>query len=406
MRIGELGFWWRSLAQERPTREARAARAPLGESLEADVAIVGAGYTGLWMAYYLKRAQPSLHLVVLEAHTSGFGASGRNGGWVTGFFAGAPRRYERGAGRPGYLALQRAMFETVDEVAQVLVDEQIDAELVKGGQLAVALGEAQALRLAAHVRQMHGLGLEQDDLRELDREQLAARVQIAGARSATFSPHAARMHPAKLIAGLARAVERLGVPIYEHTPVRAIAPGEARTDAGTVRARWVVRATEGYTSSLRGLHRALVPMNSSMIVTEPLTASVWDRIGWRGGELIDDSAHVFVYLQRTADGRIAIGGRGVPYRFASRTDGEGATARATIESLHGALQRMLPATAGCTITTHGRACSASHATGARRSGQIGARGSRGPVDTRARASQRRTSPDARCAICCSVSARR
>ena len=347
MRTGELGFWWRSPAAEQPER------APLGGSIEADVAIVGAGYTGLWTAYYLKRAQPSLRVVVLEAQRAGFGASGRNGGWLTGFFSGAPRRYERGAGRPGFLALQRAMFATVEEVACVLDRERIDADLLVGGQLAVALDDAQAQRLRAHVRDMRELGLDQTDLRELDAAQLAERVRIAGARSATFSPHAARMHPAKLLAGLARAVEQLGVPIYERTAVREIAAHEARVGTDgmrvLVRARWIVRAAEGYTASLRGLRRALVPMNSSMIVTEPLPGSVWDEIGWRGGELIDDGAHAFVYLQRTADGRIAIGGRGVPYRFGSRTDGEGSTARATIESLRAALQRMFPAASGCAI---------------------------------------------------------
>ncbi len=347
MRTGELGFWWRSLAAEQQPE-----RAPLSESIEADVAIVGAGYTGLWTAYYLKRTQPSLRVVVLEAQRAGFGASGRNGGWLTGFFSGAPRRYERGAGRPGFLALQRAMFATVEEVAHVLDREQIDADLVKGGQLAVALDDAQALRLRAHVREMRALGLEQAELRELDRAQLTERVRIAEARSATFSPHAARVHPAKLLAGLARAVERLGVAIHEHTPVCEITAREARVGGDgdvRVRARWIVRATEGYTASLRGLRRALVPMNSSMIVTEPLPASVWDEIGWHGGEVLDDAAHVFVYLQRTADGRIAIGGRGVPYRFASRTDGEGSTARATVESLHAALRRMFPAASGCAI---------------------------------------------------------
>jgi glycine/D-amino acid oxidase-like deaminating enzyme len=343
MQIGALGFWWRSLAEQPPLR------ASLSGPVEADIAIVGAGYTGLWTAYYLKRAQPSLEVVVLEAQRAGFGASGRNGGWVTGFFSGPPRRYERGAGRAGYLALQRAMFETVDEIADVLAEQRIEADLLKGGQLAVALNEAQALRLRAHVAQARALGLTEADLCELTGEQLRERLRIQGARSATFSPHAARIHPAKLLAGLARAVERLGVQIYERTPVRQIVAGEARAERGSVRARWIVRATEGYTASLRGLRRALLPMNSSMIVTEPLPGSVWEEIGWRDGELIDDGAHAFVYLQRSADGRIAIGGRGVPYRFASRTDGEGSTAQATIDSLRSALARMFPAAGGCEI---------------------------------------------------------
>jgi glycine/D-amino acid oxidase-like deaminating enzyme len=168
-------------------------------------------------------------------------------------------------------------------------------------------------------------------------------VRVEGARLATFSPHAARLHPAKLVAGLAAAVERLGTPIYERTRVGELRPHEARTPLGTVRARWVVRATEGYTASLRGMRRALVPLNSSMIVTEPLPEEAWDRIGWRGAEVLDDAAHVFVYLQRTADGRIAIGGRGVPYRIGSRTDRDGATARATVRRLRAQLVRMFPA---------------------------------------------------------------
>jgi len=343
MRTGELGFWWRSLGGPPPLR------APLPGPLEADVAIVGAGYTGLWTAYYLKRAQPSLRVVILEAQRSGFGASGRNGGWVTGFFTGPPRAYARGGGHEGFTALQRAMFETVDEIARVLGEQRIDADLVKGGHLAVALDGAQAARLRAHTRQMRGFGVGAEDLHELGRDELQQRVRVAGARLAMFSPHAARVHPAKLVAGLAAAVERLGVTIYEDTPVRELRAGEARTDAGGVRARWLVRATEGYTASLRGMRRALVPMNSSMIVTEPLAASVWEEIGWRGEEVLDDAAHVFVYLQRTADGRIAIGGRGVPYRFGSQTDGDGSTARATIDSLRGKLQSMFPALAGAEI---------------------------------------------------------
>jgi glycine/D-amino acid oxidase-like deaminating enzyme len=121
--------------------------------------------------------------------------------------------------------------------------------------------------------------------------------------------------------------------------------------AATVRsrARWIVRATEGYTASLRGLRRALVPMNSSMIITEPLAPNVWQQIGWRRGELLGDGAYVFAYLQRTADGRIALGGRGVPYRFGSRTDGDGRTAAATVEQLRGKLVDLFPVLAPVAI---------------------------------------------------------
>jgi glycine/D-amino acid oxidase-like deaminating enzyme len=343
MRTGELGFWWRSLGGVPP------ARAPLPGPAEADVAIVGAGYTGLWTAYYLKRADPSLRIVLLEREVAGFGASGRNGGWVSGFFSGPPRVYERRGGREGFAALQRAMFATVDEVGGVLAEQAIDADFVKGGHLSVALGEAQAARLRHSVASARERGLGEEDLRELSREELAARLRIAGAHGATFSAHVARVHPAKLLRGLAAVVERLGVTIHEGTPVTEIRPHAALTPAGSVSARWVVRATEGYTAGLRGLRRALVPMNSSMIITEPLPAETWDEIGWAGREVLGDAAHVYVYLQRTEDGRIAIGGRGVPYRFGSRTDGTGDTAATTVKTLRAKLLELFPATAGAEV---------------------------------------------------------
>jgi glycine/D-amino acid oxidase-like deaminating enzyme len=343
VRIGELGFWWRSLGGAGRTRP------PLDGPLEADVAIVGAGYTGLWTAYYLKRADPSLEIVVLERELAGYGASGRNGGWVSGFFSGPARLYEGRGGRDGFLTLQRAMLETVDEVGRVLTEHEIEANYIKAGQLTVALNAAQALRLRERLEHGREHGLDERDLRECSREELARRLQVAGAVTASFTPHVARVHPAKLLAGLAATVERLGVRIHEGTAVSEIGPHRALTPAGPVGARWIVRATEGYTASLRGLGRALVPMNSSMIVTEPLGAAVWEEIGWAGRELLSDGAFVYVYLQRTEDGRIAIGGRGAPYRFASRTDMTGETSRATIESLREKLVAMFPAAAGAGI---------------------------------------------------------
>src|SRR5438309_3179831 len=184
------GFWWRSLGGPPPPRE------PLRGPAEVDVAIVGAGYTGLWTAYYLKRAQPSLRIVVLEREVAGFGASGRNGGWVSGFFSGPPRAYERRAGHGSYAALQRAMFDTIDEFAATLADERIDADFVRGGHLGVALNRAQELRQRDHVQAVRRHGVREDDLRELSAQELRARVRIAGARAATFSPHVARVHPA------------------------------------------------------------------------------------------------------------------------------------------------------------------------------------------------------------------
>jgi glycine/D-amino acid oxidase-like deaminating enzyme len=343
MHTGELGFWWRSLGGAAPTRP------PLQAPAKADVAIVGAGYTGLWTAYYLKRADPTLAIVVLERELAGYGASGRNGGWVSGFFSGPARVYERSGGRHGLQALQRAMFETVDEVGVVLAEEAIEADFVKGGHIQAALGEAQSRRLREELSGGREHGLGEEDLYELSAAELEQRIRVAGALSATYSPHVARVHPAKLVRGLAAAVERMGVTIHERTAVSEIRPHRALTGAGEVSARWVIRATEGYTADLRGLRRALVPMNSSMIITEPLPETAWEEIGWTGNEVLSDAAHVYVYLQRTEDGRIAIGGRGIPYRFGSRTDGSGDTAPSTITSLRAKLIEMFPSTSGVAL---------------------------------------------------------
>jgi len=231
----------------------------------------------------------------------------------------------------------------------VIEAHSIDADFVNSGHLAVALGAAQVQRLREEIHEARRAGLGEEDLRELSPAALAERVRVCGATGARFSPHVGCVHPAKLLRGLAATVEELGVTIHENTPVSAISPQRALTPAGALSARWVVRATEGYTAGLHGLERALVPMNSSMIVTEPLGEDVWAEVGWSGREVLSDSAHVYAYLQRTADGRIAIGGRGVPYRYGSRTDGDGATAPATVAALRAQLAAMFPAAAGAAI---------------------------------------------------------
>jgi glycine/D-amino acid oxidase-like deaminating enzyme len=111
----------------------------------------------------------------------------------------------------------------------------------------------------------------------------------------------------------------------------------------------VLRCTEGYTAALPGLRRALLPMNSHMVVTEPLSDAAWQEIGWNGNETLGDQAHAYMYAQRTADGRIALGGRGVPYRFASATDHLGETDPSTVAALTRVLRRMFPAAASARI---------------------------------------------------------
>jgi glycine/D-amino acid oxidase-like deaminating enzyme len=307
---------------------------------------VGAGYTGLWTAWALLRSRPDLDVVILDKEHVGFGASGRNGGWLSGLLPGDRARLAQGpGGRPAVTALENALRRAVDDVIEICADEEIDADIAKSGTLAVATNPAQLGRLRAEMAADRAWGATDNDIVELSAPELAERVTLAGALGATYSPHCARLHPAKLVRGLAQAVERRGGRIFEGSPASAVAPGRVTTPAGPVHARWVVRATEGFTAGLPGLRRALLPMNSSMVVTAPLGPGTWAAIGWDQPATLRTAAHAYLYAQRTADGRIAIGGRGVPYRWASGTDDRGRTHPATVRSLTTALHALWPATA-------------------------------------------------------------
>ncbi|MFD1933704.1 MULTISPECIES: NAD(P)/FAD-dependent oxidoreductase [Nonomuraea] len=339
---GGVSFWYRQIGI--PDR-----RAALPGSRDYDVAIVGGGYTGLWTAYYLKKAQPDLRIAILEKEFAGFGASGRNGGWLSAEFAGSRERHAKARGRQAMIDLQHAMFTSVDEVIRVAGEEGIDADIHKGGLIHTATNPAQRRRLHEELDELRAWGYGEQDLRLLERDERESRLRVAGALDATFSPHCARIQPAKLAVGLARVVAALGVDIFEGTTVTAIKPRQAITTRGVVKAEYVIRATEGFTAGIEGQRRQWLPMNSSMIVTEPLPADVWKHLGWEDRELLGDEAHAYIYAQRTADDRIAIGGRGVPYRYGSRTDDRGATQRWTVESLWRMLVKLFPAAADARI---------------------------------------------------------
>jgi glycine/D-amino acid oxidase-like deaminating enzyme len=300
--------------------ESLSPRPSLKGSVEADVAVLGAGFTGLWTAYYLLRKDPSLRVVVVEGKISGFGASGRNGAWCTSNFPVTANELVRRFGREAARDLLLEMEHAAEEIGRVAEAESIDAGYHRGGRLIVARGPHQLPAIRSAHESRRELGVERG-ARLLDAEETAERVRISGVRGSWYSPHAATLHPGKLVRGLARAVERLGGTIYERTPVTDYTPGgnpRFLTAGGEVRAKTLVIAGEAYLARLRRLRRQVLPVYSLIVLTEPLSSEQWAEIGWENRECVASGRYTVDYLSRTADGRILFGGRGAPYHFGSR----------------------------------------------------------------------------------------
>jgi glycine/D-amino acid oxidase-like deaminating enzyme len=294
-------------------------RPSLPGDIDVDVAIVGAGYTGLWTAYYLHELDPSMRIAIVEREIAGFGASGRNGGWCSALFPPSSSGIARRHGREAAVATRRAMHESLVEVGRVAEAEGIDIDYARGGAVELARNDAQLARAREKVEEEHELTGGIEELELLSKDEAEALVRATRLLGGTYTPHCAAIHPLKLVRGLAARVEGRGVSIFERTAASEIRSGSVITDHGTVRAELVVRATEGYTPSLRGERRTFIPIYSLMIATEPLSPAAWDEIGLRRRETFGDLRHLRIYGQRTADDRFAFGGRGAPYHFGSRT---------------------------------------------------------------------------------------
>jgi len=275
---------------------------------DVDVAIIGAGYTGLWTAYYLKELEPGLRVAVVEAEIAGFGASGRNGGWCLGTMYGMGSLF--GANPEGAIRLQRELFDTVDEVARITVQEGIECHWEKSGNVTVATSEPFREQLLENLEPWRRIGAEEKDLRWLEPEECAELVRTETNLGGLYLAHVAALHPARLVRGLAGAIERRGVSIYERSPAIELQPRRVVTPAGELTADTIVLATEAYTRTIRGHERALIPAHSMMVATEPLPDSVWDEIGFPSRVTFGDPRRKITYGQRTADGRMAFGCRG------------------------------------------------------------------------------------------------
>jgi len=322
----------------------------LDGDIEADVAIVGAGLTGMWTAYYLSATNPELKIVLCEREIAGFGASGRNGGWCSALFPASLPKLERMAGRESAIAMHRAMQQTVDEVGKVTADEGIDCHWAKGGTIQFARSEAQMQQAKDEVHEARLYGFDEADLRLLSASEAQEISGMTNVLGAVYTPHCAAIHPARLARGLAGVLRARGVQIYEKTEVRQLKQGQVVTATGTVRARHVIRATEGYTAQLSGYKRAVVPVYSLVVATAPLPASVLEQVGMATRPTFNDLRHMIIYGQRTADGRLVFGGRGAPYHYGSAIQSSFDRVPTVFGALRKTLTELFPALEDVAIT--------------------------------------------------------
>lgn len=289
----------------------------LQSNINSDICIIGAGFTGLWTAYWLSELSPDLAITILEANYAGFGASGRNGGWFSALFPSDMDKIAKFSDKESAVALQREMNANVVRSGEVISSLGIDCGWTYEGSLNIARNQAQLSRANAEIEYWRKWGFDESDYRFISKSEFGNKYQITEQLGAVFTPHCARVQPAKLVKGLVAELQKRGVKIYEKSPVSDFSSHEVVANGFKVKTNWVVRATEAYTANFKKFSRDVIPVYSLMIATEPLPDSVWDEIGLKG-ETFADLRHLLIYGQRTADNRFAFGGRGAPYHFGSR----------------------------------------------------------------------------------------
>ncbi|WP_332603556.1 NAD(P)/FAD-dependent oxidoreductase [Arthrobacter sp. S2(2024)] len=242
MRNGQLGFWMADtigIQRSYPRFE--------GDET-VDLAIIGGGYSGLWAAYFAKTMEPSMSVAVFEAERLGYGASGRNGGWVSALVPGNRMKFAKASatGKAASVALQREFITSVDTLLEILATEGIEADQYKGGTLSAAHTEAGLNRLIAKRASDLSYGMAEDEVQLLGREEFQTRIKIEDVHGGLFYKDVARMNPAKLLMGLADTVSRMGVKIYEDSRVLAASEGTLKLDAGRANSKRTFICTEGY----------------------------------------------------------------------------------------------------------------------------------------------------------------
>lgn len=292
--------WWLEEARaDRPTEIAP----PLAGELDVDVAIVGGGFTGLWTALALREREPSLSVAVLEAREIGDGPSGRNGGFLHGYWSSLPT-LRRVLGDGAALQLAHASARIVPEVRAFCEDRGEDVWLRESGLLHVSAGESEDAGVAQAVEAARELGVE-EEAQLLDERETQDRCNSPRFRKAVYFRDGATVQPARLALALKRAVIDAEVELYEHTPVTAVQPGRLETPGGAVRAREVVLALNVW-GTRWPLGGRQTNFGSAVVLTEPVP-ELLDQIGWTRGEAIIDGRTFLHYFRTTPDGRVLMG---------------------------------------------------------------------------------------------------
>jgi glycine/D-amino acid oxidase-like deaminating enzyme len=294
-----------------------------------------------------------LRILIVEREIAGFGASGRNGAWCTFGFGAGPDLLTSHYGRDAAIAVHDAMVATVDEVGRAAEAEGIDAHYQKDGELSLAIGKHQVPALDAVQRSYDKLGLSHF-VHRLDQQAARDKLDVAGLVGGIWFPATAAIHPGRLVRGLARAVERKGATIVEGTAVTNVRTGAKpalETTRGVVNAGVVVLAGESYLSALPGYRRAVLPIYSLIVLTEPLTESQLSEINWTHRAVVHSQALTVDYLSRTRDGRVLFGGRGAPYHYGSAIRPEFDRHAETHQRLRHSIVEWFPSLAGVK-TTH------------------------------------------------------
>ena len=324
-------FWWESL----PKWESLPS---LSTASEPDVAIIGAGYTGLWSAYFLSKLNPDLSIQIFEKEHVGFGASGRNGGWVSSLWPVSLTKLAASTNQEVAISFQILLHDLVKQFGQTLTEEKIDADFALAGTVNLARSTAQLKRLNQEITEYQDFGFSADHYHLTN--DLSTLPNATNLLAGLISPHCASIQPAKLVRNLAHVVLKQGTEIFENSAVTNLDGNQFTANGHRVSAKYVLVATEGYRHQL--IKRITAPIHSLMFITDPIPADLLTQLRLKPGQTFNDSRNLIIYGQRTADNRIAFGGRGAPYRFGSKTGHEVELHQGAFRYLKNALSEMFP----------------------------------------------------------------